>query len=81
MAGIVEPDNFLLRSVNGLGVVHNQGRAAIGIVSSFKKEDRFVEVQPELTQVNFHDFWKKDVKGKHLAAEETEIIRERISGG
>jgi hypothetical protein len=34
-----------------------------------------------LIQVNFHDFWKKNVEGKHLAAEETEIISERISGG
>jgi hypothetical protein len=28
----------------------------------FLQKKRFVEVQPELTQVNFHDLWKKDVK-------------------
>jgi hypothetical protein len=50
MAGMLKPDEPLLRTLDSLGVLPNQRRWAPWIVSSFKEEDRCAEVRAELSK-------------------------------
>jgi hypothetical protein len=64
MARVVKPDKLLVRSLNALKVLPNQGRTTVGVLSSFKKEQRYTEVWPELTQIDFGEFPGKGVREK-----------------
>jgi len=51
MAGMLKPDESLLRSLDSLGVLPNQRRRTPWIVSSFKEEDRCAEVEAEFIKI------------------------------
>jgi len=45
---------------------------------SLQKKDRYAEVEPELTKINFHHFRKYYIARKGHALDETVVIRKGI---
>src|ERR1017187_4370146 len=61
MAGIVKPDKFLLRSIDRFDVLQDQGRTTVWVVSPFEKEDRYAELGPESTEIDFYQLGKQNL--------------------
>ena len=80
MAGVLKPDKFFMRSPDRLMVGPNQGGPGVWVVSSLKKEDRYAEVGPELSEVNLACLGDQYLKREELATKKTEIVRKRIFG-
>ena len=48
----------------------------------FKKEDRYAEFRPELTEIHFHHFWKQKLDGKQrrLTMDKAVVIQKGVFG-
>lgn len=80
MARVVKPDKFFMRSLDRSIVGPNQGGPGVRVVSSLKKEDRYAEVRPELSEVNIPRLGDQYLKRQKLATKKTKIVRKRILG-
>ena len=78
MAGIVEPDKLLVRSLDIFVVGPNQGRRAVRIVPPLKEEDRCPEVESEFGEINFHHFGQQYTDGELRAMDPTIVIHKGI---
>src|ERR1700683_290758 len=80
MTGALKPDKFLMRSLDRLIVGPNQGGPGVRVVSSLKKENRYAEVRPELSEINLPRLGDQYLKRKKLATRKTEVVHKRIFG-
>ena len=78
MAGIIKPDELLVRRFGIFVVGQNQRRRAVWVVPPLKEEDRRPEVESELGEIYFHHFRQQYTDGELRAMDPTVVIHEGI---
>ncbi len=59
-----------------MSVLLNQGRTAVRVVFTLKKEDRHTEVRSKLIKIDLGDLRRKYIEGQREAADESKVVSE-----